>query len=1027
MFSFKRSILVLILAAFSIFNINAQCSGNISYVKLDTIAIVEAPAIYCFNDFETGAGAPLISPINGIFIPFFINTQAEITEDVYEGSKLSSSAGAIYDIVSSGALNNGEASRYVLFLNLQEADLQNESISISFEDASGDCQHELIIDVANDLPADATTVCETFECEFAFKIEYIDWAEFSFVDTPTAYCAEELTNLYPENRGTYNGGRTNAEKPGIYIPFLVRTNASGFIFDGASLTTSNGAIYNSNEPPSPTDGGVENNIYFLYLTRGNLNTNLININFADTTGVCAARKTLNIADELPALDLETKCIPQNCGDNECDGIEEYANCPDDCPCNGSITFISWPDFEISEKPNFYCAESLDIDTINYDGGNTNITEPGVYIPFIIDTEALPNADTGIYEGSVLTSNVGEIYNSTSPPSVNDEVASTSVHFLYVTEADLDRLSLRINFVDAIGGCTHLNTIDIEADLPGILPLPDCPCETEIRYINWNNKSFTDKPITYCAEQIGDFTNWETNVADPALFIPFVIESGAEINADTTAFAGSNLTTTAGLIYNTTSPPSLNNGEARVFIHLLAVTKSDLENGDITINFEEPSGKCTQNITINVATDLTNVNTEVCLEATCGNDVCEAVEDYLNCPADCECEGDIQYLAFDEWPTLTLANGPTPYCIESLVPAGVTASTDTLNPGIFIPFTIITDSPVNQEGFFGGAKINSTFGTIYDITAPPTEHAGNVTTAHFVYLTDEDLKNEANELQIVFSDSTNACIHNVFLNISDELPGLSARTQCLEADCGNEICEAAEDYTTCSNDCPCTGSINFINWETKRDNTTPIAYCFINLSDAENQIDATNQSVFVPFVVRTNAVLGEDSLYQNSQLSASIGTVYNNLDVPVLNEGTGSIFIQYLHLTADELNNNTSSTLTFENENGECQHEIIVSFDDLDINIEACKEVSVSDIELDENISISPNPVDSYLNVQLLNNKQQLQAISIYNVNGRLVEAQNMANASNNIQLDISAYKAGTYLVNFTLKDGLVVAKRFVKK
>jgi len=1015
----------LVLMAFSILEINAQCAGTISYVDYDSLTIIDAPSINCFNDFETSAGAPLISPVNGIFIPFFVNTEAELTDDVYAGSTLSSSAGTIYDVVSSGRINNGEATKYVQFLNLQLADLQNENITISFIDTTGTCEHELIINVANDLPDVTETTCETFECEFAFKIEYINWAEFNFIDEPIAYCAEELSSLYPESRGTFDGGRTNADKPGVYIPFLVRTNASAFIFDGSSLTTSNGAIYQSTEPPVPSDGSAENNIFFLYLTEGNLTDNLININFTDSTSVCDARKTLNISNDLPGLDLNTKCVPQNCGNDLCDEIEDYVNCPNDCPCDGSIVFISWPELEVADTPFFYCAENLDIDTLNYNGGNTNLLEPGVYIPFVINTEALPNLDNQ-YEGSSLTSSVGQVYNSTSPPSIVDSVASASVQFLYVTEADLSGTDLAITFNDGFGGCTHVGNINIEEDLPNILPLPDCPCDSEFRFINWNNKSFTDKPITYCAEQIGDFLNWETNIADPAVFIPFVIESGATLSEDTTSYAGSTLTSSTGIIYNTTSPPSINDGEARIFIHLLAVTKSELENDNITISFEEPSGKCAQSITIIVPTDLVNVDPGVCLEATCGNNVCEAVEDYLNCPADCDCEGSIQYLEFEEWPTLTLANGPTPYCLESLVPAGIEASTDTLNPGIFIPFTIVTDAPVNEGGFFDDAKINSTFGTIYDIIAPPAEHDGNVTTAHYLYLTEDDLV-AGNEVQIAFSYSANICLHSTVLNLTEALPDLNIRAQCLESNCGNMVCEPAENYTICNSDCPCTGNINFVNWETKTDITKPKAYCFVDLSDAENQIDATNNSIFIPFVVRTNAVLGADSLYQGSNLEANIGSIYNSIDVPVLNDGTGSIFIQFLHLTKDEFEANDSSVLSFANENGECQHETTIMFGDLDVNLEACKEVDINSLEESQSISINPNPVGNYLNVQFLNASKLMQSVSIYNINSQLIEVQNIENASRNIQLDISAYKSGTYFANFILNDGSIVAKRFVKK
>jgi len=1015
---------------------NEACNGSIRYADWENLTASDVPVLYCYNDFESLPGTPIVNPIEGIFIPFFVNTEAVLGNDnaTYTGSTLSTSHGAIYDFVASGRTNNGEATKYIHFLNLSSDDLLAASIILSFTDSSGNCEHELAINVVQDLPNTIEEVCpaQTTDCNFTFRIEYIDWSVFLFEETPTAYCAEELSSVYPEANGTFEGGLTDATKPGVYIPFSIRSNAPESFYENSTLSISNGAIYRSSEPPQLNDGSGSPNIYFMYLTDSNLSTETISLTFTDSTNVCMAEKKINVADVLGEVNPSTQCVPQNCGNTMCDGIESYANCPDDCDCTGNIQFINWPSFTDADVPQVYCAESLSIDSIGFFGGNTDRMNPGFYVPFRIDTEALPNED-GLFEESALSTSAGLIYNATNPPSLNtDSIARAGVHFLYLTQTQLDENnSIQLRFIDSYEKCRHAASINVNNQLPETVPV--CDCSGNISFVDWDEKLTIELPKTYCAEELGDYENWQSNVDTPTVFIPFIVQTGATIGMDSITYVGSKLSVSAGSLYNSTIPPSPSNGEARVFIHLLSLSAVDLENESITISFSDSTGTCIHETLINVAEDLPDAQPEICLEAECGNSICEAVESFADCPDDCECQGIIRFLELEEWPNLVSDTMPNAYCVEQLVPPGVNVETDAQNPGVYIPFTIQSQAEIDSNEVYINSKINTNVGAIYDVQIPPTENDGFARTVHYLYLSVSAIEAGGDVIDLTFSSENSVCVHAASINLTEDFPDLDPVMQCLEYVCGDGVCDAAETYSECAEDCPCLGAIEFVDWATLTTTSEPMSYCYEAIAEGPNPIDANNPGIFIPFRINTNAALGEDSVYTNSNLLAAVGTIYDNVELPVANNGMGSIYAHILYISADDWERNDSTNIRFTDESGDCAHEITIRFaaDLIDNPIPSdCYMVDVDDyINLTSALQLYPNPASDILTVNFTKSTFAPEKITVYNMFGQSVRELNpkelLPNASYN--LNIESLSKGTYFIAAFSNKGQVVAERFIKE
>jgi hypothetical protein len=90
--------------------------------------------------------------------------------------------------------------------------------------------------------------------------------------------------------------------------------------------------------------------------------------------------------------------------------------------------------------------------------------------------------------------------------------------------------------------------------------------------------------------------------------------------------------------------------------------------------------------------------------------------------------------------------------------------------------------------------------------------------------------------------------------------------------------------------------------------------------------------------------------------------------------------------------------------------------------EACIDITVGidDLSVD-NVRIYPNPSNSIVNIELTDN---ISHVVIYNYIGQVVFEQNVTKAKT-IQLNVSNYEAGAYLVKFVTRTGESFAKKIV--
>lgn len=88
-------------------------------------------------------------------------------------------------------------------------------------------------------------------------------------------------------------------------------------------------------------------------------------------------------------------------------------------------------------------------------------------------------------------------------------------------------------------------------------------------------------------------------------------------------------------------------------------------------------------------------------------------------------------------------------------------------------------------------------------------------------------------------------------------------------------------------------------------------------------------------------------------------------------------------------------------------------------------LGVTDMSLEEGVSIFPNPAQNVLNIS---NRSNISLVSaqVYNIEGRLLQTVDLSDMGTEASLDVSPYAAGVYVVNITGVEGSV-SKRFVKR
>jgi len=86
--------------------------------------------------------------------------------------------------------------------------------------------------------------------------------------------------------------------------------------------------------------------------------------------------------------------------------------------------------------------------------------------------------------------------------------------------------------------------------------------------------------------------------------------------------------------------------------------------------------------------------------------------------------------------------------------------------------------------------------------------------------------------------------------------------------------------------------------------------------------------------------------------------------------------------------------------------------------------TISNLNFGEPVKIFPNPTNGVLNLELSKN-DKISDIKVFDLLGKSIYKQENA-VSNNIELDLSQYANGIYLISFRMKDSIIF-KRIIKR
>ncbi|MDR1757899.1 MAG: T9SS type A sorting domain-containing protein [Bacteroidales bacterium] len=88
-------------------------------------------------------------------------------------------------------------------------------------------------------------------------------------------------------------------------------------------------------------------------------------------------------------------------------------------------------------------------------------------------------------------------------------------------------------------------------------------------------------------------------------------------------------------------------------------------------------------------------------------------------------------------------------------------------------------------------------------------------------------------------------------------------------------------------------------------------------------------------------------------------------------------------------------------------------------------LSVTNIEMDKNIRVYPNPASSQLFITLSNMEKIKATITLYDLTGRVIKEVNTENETN--MIDLSGYPSGTYMVRITNGNRVLGTTKVMKK
>lgn len=92
----------------------------------------------------------------------------------------------------------------------------------------------------------------------------------------------------------------------------------------------------------------------------------------------------------------------------------------------------------------------------------------------------------------------------------------------------------------------------------------------------------------------------------------------------------------------------------------------------------------------------------------------------------------------------------------------------------------------------------------------------------------------------------------------------------------------------------------------------------------------------------------------------------------------------------------------------------------------CDTYSIEELDVKNIISIYPNPSKNHITISIENGSRQIEKVTLYDVRGKLVGKMNNI-GKNTTNQQLSHLSSGVYWINITLKDGLLIKEKIIKK
>ncbi|MBU2929671.1 chondroitinase-B domain-containing protein [Winogradskyella psychrotolerans] len=89
-------------------------------------------------------------------------------------------------------------------------------------------------------------------------------------------------------------------------------------------------------------------------------------------------------------------------------------------------------------------------------------------------------------------------------------------------------------------------------------------------------------------------------------------------------------------------------------------------------------------------------------------------------------------------------------------------------------------------------------------------------------------------------------------------------------------------------------------------------------------------------------------------------------------------------------------------------------------------LSVSEAEIQKNVSLYPNPVKNNLNIKVLNNIQMDDA-KLYSLDGKLIMNMKLESSNSEFSIDLTELSSGSYILNLSALDGTNFSKLIIKE